>query len=937
MTTFTIGQRVISDGESSLGLGIIEQVSAQRIQVFYPATDEARIYAMRNAPLTRVKFNIGDSLSDVNNKQIVIKYIEEQDGILIYSDDETFIIETQISALTSLNKATDRLFAGQIDPPKWFNLRYQSLNLKAQIESSKLLGLVGSRVQPIAHQLHIAQEAADREQTRVLLADEVGLGKTIEAGLIIKRRLLSGRDKRVLLLVPANLKHQWLVEMLRKFNLEFTLFDGDHFANYANEDAEDTEAKINPFEQSQLALVAIDWLIQDVKARKALFASNWDLLVVDEAHRLQIDGKDYALVQDLSMHIENILLLTATPEQLGQASHFARLRLLDRQRFHDFTKYQQELDNYQTVADGARELLDEKTISAKSEQVINQLLNNKPLLQQALQGDADAKTRIVRELIDRHGTGRLLFRNTRHAMTGFPLRKVHAYSLVLPAQYDKQHIFPEAEYAKQNHAKYWWQFDPRVSWLADLVKELKQQKILVICAHANTVLDLEEALRTKYGVNVAVFHQGMSILERDRAAAFFAEEGGASLMICSEIGSEGRNFQFSHNLVLFDLPAVPDLLEQRIGRLDRIGQTHDIQIHVPYLDGAIEHLFNWYHEGLNAFTHTCPSSGDLYDEFGSELQQLIANFNAKKWQTFISKIAKRRKQLDQALYQGRDRLLEINSSGLGNGEQLADAIIRQDNQQFLRGYMDLSFDVFGINSEEHSANTLILSPSEHMLDAGFPLCTRAQEDATTVTYSRDVALTREDIQFITNEHPMVLGALDMVLSSSMGNCTVVMLDNKAIASGTILVELLFISEIIAPSYLGLTRFLTSAPLRCLLDGKNNDLEDKVSCDRLSAQTKVVKKSIAQQFIKGQRELLINKVKVAHDKIIPKHNARVEQARLKLSAELDEEYARLTALAKVNPNVTKRELELIEYKRDVCLKLLSEASLRLDAIRVLVAG
>ncbi|STU57680.1 RNA polymerase associated protein RapA [Klebsiella pneumoniae subsp. ozaenae] len=109
--------------------------------------------------------------------------------------------------------------------------------------------------------------------------------------------------------------------------------------------------------------------------------------------------------------------------------------------------------------------------------------------------------------------------------------------------------------------------------------------MLVICAKAATALQLEQVLREREGIRAAVFHEGMSIIERDRAAAWFAEEDtGAQVLLCSEIGSEGRNFQFASNLVMFDLPFNPDLLEQRIGRLDRIGQAHDIQIHVPYLE-----------------------------------------------------------------------------------------------------------------------------------------------------------------------------------------------------------------------------------------------------------------------------------------------------------------------------------------------------------------
>lgn len=113
----------------------------------------------------------------------------------------------------------------------------------------------------------------------------------------------------------------------------------------------------------------------------------------------------------------------------------------------------------------------------------------------------------------------------------------------------------------------------------------RSQKVLVICAKAATALQLEQVLREREGIRAAVFHEGMSIIERDRAAAWFAEEDtGAQVLLCSEIGSEGRNFQFASHMVMFDLPFNPDLLEQRIGRLDRIGQAHDIQIHVPYLE-----------------------------------------------------------------------------------------------------------------------------------------------------------------------------------------------------------------------------------------------------------------------------------------------------------------------------------------------------------------
>ena len=120
----------------------------------------------------------------------------------------------------------------------------------------------------------------------------------------------------------------------------------------------------------------------------------------------------------------------------------------------------------------------------------------------------------------------------------------------------------------------WLEDDPRVSWLIDILRgELKHQKVLLIARSGATVESLEAVLRLHAGIKTAIFTEQMTLLERDQAAAFFADSEGAQILLCSEIGSEGRNFQFASQLILWDLPANPDTLEQRIGRLDRIGQT----------------------------------------------------------------------------------------------------------------------------------------------------------------------------------------------------------------------------------------------------------------------------------------------------------------------------------------------------------------------------
>lgn len=939
------GQRWISDSEAELGLGTILAQDGRLLTVLYPATGETRQYSLRNAPLTRVRFSSGDEITHFEGWKLTVQDVSEVDGLLVYqginaAGESLTLPETQLSNFIQFRLASDRLFAGQIDPLSWFTLRYHSLEHNSRLLQSNLWGLGGARAQPIAHQLHIAREVADRVAPRVLLADEVGLGKTIEAGLIIHRQLLSGRAKRILILVPENLQHQWLVEMRRRFNLEVALYDAERFS------ASDAS---NPFEDTQLALVSLDWLKDDERAQNALFAAGWDLLVVDEAHHLvwhpDAPSSQYQLVEQLAQSIDGVLLLTATPEQLGQDSHFARLRLLDPNRFHDLEAFKAESAHYQPVAEAVQELLEEGRLSETAQTNIQAFLGaeSDALVAAVNAGDTQANARLVRELLDRHGTGRLLFRNTRAAVRGFPVRALNAYPLENPSEYLElpldEHIelHPEVTYAQQaDDEQHWWKFDPRVEWLIDTLKTLKKFKVLVICAHAGTALDLADGLRVRSGINASVFHEGMSILERDRAAAYFAdEEFGAQVLICSEIGSEGRNFQFAHHLVLFDLPAHPDLLEQRIGRLDRIGQKHDIQLHVPYLENSAQaRLYEWYHVALNAFLNTCPTGNALQQQFAERLLPLLEGGEDEAWQALLSDAQAARQALEAQMHKGRDRLLELNSSGAGEGEALVEAIAEQDDEFALPIYMEELFNAFGIESEDHSENALILRPSEKMLDASFPL---GDDEAVTVTYDRELALAREDMQFLTWEHPMVQGGMDLVLSGSMGNTAVALIKNKALKPGTVLLELLYVSEVVAPRGLQLGRYLPPAALRCLLDAKGNDLAARVSFNTLNEQLESVPRGSANKFIQAQREVLAKQFSEAEVKVKPRHQARVNEAKARMQAELDEELARLTALQAVNPSVRDSEIQALRKRRDESLALFDKAGLRLEAIRVLVAG
>ncbi|KHN93501.1 RNA polymerase-binding ATPase [Pectobacterium actinidiae] len=961
---FTLGQRWISDTESELGLGTVVAVDTRMITLLFPASGENRLYSRSDAPITRVMFNPGDTVTSHEGWQLKVDDVREEKGLLVYCgqrlDDETSaeLREVFLDSKLTFNKPQDRLFAGQIDRMDRFALRYRARKHQNEQARQQWGGLRGMRASLIPHQLHIAHEVGQRHAPRVLLADEVGLGKTIEAGMIIHQQLLAGRANRVLIVVPETLQHQWLVEMLRRFNLLFSLFDDERYA----------EAKLdssNPFETEQLVICSLGFVQRSAQRFTQLVNADWDLLVVDEAHHLvwneESPSPEYQAIETLARATPAVLLLTATPEQLGQQSHFARLRLLDPNRFHDYHEFVAEQQQYRPVADAVTLLLAGEKAQTAELNALSDLLGEQdiePLLK-AINSDSDdnqkARQELITMLMDRHGTSRVLFRNTRQGVKGFPQRILHQIRLPLPAQYQtaikvsgimnankalevraRDMLYPEQIYQQlEGDDATWWNFDPRVEWLLNYLTANRDEKVLVICAQAATALQLEQVLRTREAIRAAVFHEGLSILERDRAAAYFAsEEEGAQVLICSEIGSEGRNFQFASHLVMFDLPFNPDLLEQRIGRLDRIGQAKEIQIMVPYLENTAQALLvRWYHEGLDAFEHTCPTGRTIYDAHHTQLIERLTTVGEQQGlDEFIHVCRQQHDSLKQQLEQGRDRLLEMHSNGGEQAQLLAQAIAEQDNDVNLVTFALNLFDIVGINQEDRSDNLIILTPSDHMLVPDFP---GLPQDGCTITFDRDQALSREDAQFISWEHPLIRNGLDLVLSGDTGSCAVSLLKNKALPVGTLLAELVYVVEAQAPKHLQLTRFLPPTPVRLLMDRKGTNLAAQVEFESFNRQLNAVNRHTSSKLVNAVQADVHAMLQQAEALVETQARQLITDAQEQADLQLRRELERLEALKAVNPNIREDELVALENQREQVLSNLHEANWRLDAIRLVV--
>ena len=981
--SFVIGQRWISESEADLGLGIVLDVANRRLTLSFPAAGERRTYAIDNAPVSRVKYEVGDKVRHQDGTKIQIARIVEQAGCLMYvgltkENEELAIPEFELDSFVQFSTPRDRLFAGQIDKHNHFTLRYQTLHYQNLHRQSPMFGLAGPRVQLLPHQLYIASEVSRRHAPRVLLADEVGLGKTIEAGLILHQQLMSGRVQRALIVVPASLQHQWLVEMLRRFNLAFTLldearcnalvgldsveesidyiddFEDADFNGASKDDFEQAADISNPFETAQLIICSLDFLTKNNYRYEQAVAAEWDLLLVDEAHHLQWSekkpSKAYTCIEGLAKKSKGLLLLTATPEQLGVESHFARLRLLDPDRYYDLEKFIAEQKAYQPLNELVQELLkahteDAAKIPAALVEALGAYLpasTIKDLQKQAEQQSlGDAIDNAIHTLLDRHGTGRVLFRNTRNSVSGFPERKLQAHALDL----DDEDLIALLEqplatqicaeqYWQQKTESDWWLQDPRVIWLAEWLRQHRRKKVLVICANADSAQSIEEYLRLRKGLTTAVFHEGLNLIERDRAAAYFAEaEDGAQVLICSEIGSEGRNFQFAQDLVLFDLPTNPDLLEQRIGRLDRIGQTATVNIHVPfYTDTAQQKLLDWYHQGLNAFEKTCAIGQAAYVKFAEELLPALINNDDE---TFINLLAQTREfsaELVAQLQQGRDRLLELNSCKPAQAEALVDALAENDVSSVLPIYMEQVFDSFGIDYEKHSEKSLVLHPSDHMRIEQFP---GLPEDGLTVTYDRQQALSREDMQFLTWEHPLVRGAQDLIGLSEFGNTAFCTLKLPPLKPGNLLLEALFVLHCPAPAELQLFRYMPQSLLRVLLDDKGKDLSAVLGITQLSKLLQKVPRNNAQDLVRHARPTLTTMVQKAEEITAAKQEELIAEAQVKVSEQLNAELARMKALKNVNPNVRQEEIDYLQQRLTASQHFLSQAKIRLDALRVVM--
>ena len=932
MGKFCTGQRWISETEPELGMGKVANADNRFVEIHFCA-GEKRTYAAASAPLRRVRFKAGDSIQRIDGKSCIVQSVAEEStgGLIVYHCGKDVLREDELADTVVYSSPDKRLLAGIVDASVDFDLRSEILTLQTGIRQSPVKGFVGGRIDLLPHQLFIAHTVSSRKLPRALLADETGLGKTIEACLILHRLIVTGSVERALVLVPEPLVHQWFVELLRKFNLSFRLFTKEYVREIDLESG-------NPFLEQQFSICSVEEFSGNPKVGAGAVTAEWDLVVVDEAHHIALGSKAYTLLAELALKSPGLLLITATPEQFGREGHFARLQLLDPNRYTSFETYRQESERLQKISgfidsymadNGVNpDMIDPEDLQIPITPELLELVSFEP---EGQKEPVALKAVSLARLIDLYAIGRVQFRNTRRAIRGFPVRNVEMISLEA-ADEQKEMIGNELqlELCGTNIDQISIsRDDPRVIWLAELIRERSTEKVLVICRSKEKATSIQRGLQYHVKVDIALFHEDMTIIQADRSAAWFSEDQGARVLVSSDIGSEGRNFQFCSNLVLFDLPYNPELLEQRIGRLDRIGQRASIWIFVPFVQGTPQEvLARWYHESLNAFSMNVPAAGAVFEEIRSRLEMILKGKGATgEVHSFIKDSRELCVQLTEEISRGRDRLLEISSFQPQKADALLEQIRFEEKNRRADALMQFLFRKYGVALEDAGDNRYALL-TEYVTDHAFPL---PRQERPVITYDRQTALFRDNIEFLSIDHPMVLGAMELFLSSENGTSAYVLWQDSLVKE--LALESLFVLECTAPSAVNADRFLPPIPLRVVVNHSGQNVTQRYQVPPVLVNGSINKLLSNLSVVRVISEMLRAGQKYAGEMAEPVIAAAGE----KMSRFYEQEITRLEQVRIFGGKTIQNEISILKQEEKELTGYLSGARVRLDSIRLIKRG
>jgi len=492
-----VGSKLVHPFNPELGVGVVRRVEGRFLTVWFPSVERDVVLSSEGAGLRRLILPPGAQAHLLETGERV--EVVSARGHSYRLRDGREVGDAELWPEGAGGSPVERLARLELSHLDTFQNRIEGLRLQRLREAGGLGSFLGGRLELFPHQLDAAQRAFESEPVRWLFADEVGLGKTVEACLVLSALVRTGRARRALVLAPGTLAVQWLGELYRKFHQVFALLDEERLEAVARVYGEGT----NPFEVHPLAVAPFEWLAERPDLIEAAAAAGPEVVVLDEAHRVATADVTEA-VGPLVRAARHALLLSATPLQQERAGLHRLLSLLQPEWYPDRASFESALERGEAVL---------------------------PFTSAARRGDVG----------------------------GLPPR--------VPVPVD---LGP----ASDDPAG-----DPRAAWLAEQARAWRAagEKALVFVRGAERAVRLAGWLESRTQLRTPVFHEDLEPARRDLEVADF-RESPMPLLVCSEAGGEGRNFQWCHRMVHVDLPDDPVELEQRIGRLDRIGRRAPVEI-----------------------------------------------------------------------------------------------------------------------------------------------------------------------------------------------------------------------------------------------------------------------------------------------------------------------------------------------------------------------
>ena len=732
-----------------LGIGRVIRVELRSLVVEFPRARTTLRLAASTDALVPVDLSPGRPVRIIDTREETTVVARLPDGTVRLANEGTASSHA-LWPLELEGVLLDRLAVGDLDDLEDFVIRLDILHLLTLREADGLGSFLGGRVRLFPHQLHVSERASARDPVRWLLADEVGLGKTIEAALILNRLVHAGKIDRCLVVVPDALTVQWLGELWRKYHQVFTLLDAARLADVAH----DFGADFNPFDVHRRAVIAIEMLVERPQLSDQAVRAGIDLLVVDEAQRLRRPAghpgdpawRAIAPIASLGRHV---LLLSATPLEDDAHGFFRMLQLLRPEEFPEDVSFESRLASG-TPLPPCTSSTRRADIGGLPPRIGTPIVIDHPSKWRL----REAVETAVRSVPAPHAVAR------RQKIDR--LRRALASGAALAAV-----LGPDDRELRQQ-ANAMDASDPRLEWLLSQAPRWRnaRDKTLVFVAHRETLEMLRTALSQRTQLATGVFHEDLSPAQRDIEVARFREPEGPSLLVSTESGGEGRNFEFCQRLVLFDLPWKPSVVEQRIGRLDRIGRRIPVDIvyfRPPSGIGAdVVRLF----ETLGLFREPLaglePQLVHVEGAIGELALDPAASFSAQRLDELVGEANAARSRIREAAYQQLHHdpyRAEMAAGILARVPAELDAL---NEDVVVRACARLGFTI----ERPRGRRVFAIEIGSEALVDGLP----GVPGGTSYlgTFDREEAVENETIDFFASGHPLVEGVFAHYEDSTLG-------------------------------------------------------------------------------------------------------------------------------------------------------------------------